>query len=223
MERDSHGPVIERSERARARDQKRKMDQTVFQGKYSREVEDQMKSFYESLSEKEKRRYAAIEASKLGHGGQRYICTLLGCSPTTLRVGREEILHGSDVPKGRIRRPGGGKKRITEKIANIDEIFLEIVKDHTAGSPMDEEVKWTNLGLKAISKAFQERGYNVSEHVVKQLLKKHKYVQRKMQKTKTVKEAEHRDEQFKNINRIKEEHMNRGDPVISLDVKKKKQ
>jgi hypothetical protein len=106
MERDSHGPVIERSERARARDQKRKMDQTVFQGKYSREVEDQMKSFYESLSEKEKRRYAAIEASKLGHGGQRYICTLLGCSPTTLRVGREEILHGSDVPKGRIRRPG---------------------------------------------------------------------------------------------------------------------
>jgi hypothetical protein len=88
---------------------------------------------------------------------------------------------------------------------------------------MDEEVKWTNLGLKAISKVFQERGYSVSEHVVKQLLKKHKYVQRKMQKTKTVKEAEHRDEQFKNINRIKEEHMNRCDPVISLDVKKKRQ
>jgi hypothetical protein len=199
------------------------MDQTVFQGKYSQEVENQMKSFYESLSEKEKRRYAALEASKLGHGGQRYICTLLGCSPTTLRVGREEILHVSNVPKGRIRRYGGGKKRTMEKIENIDEIFLEIVKDHTAGSPMAEEVKWTNLGLKAISGEFRARGYNVSEYVVKQLLKKHKYVKRKMQKTKTVKEAEYRNEQFKNINELKEEYMDRGDPVISLDVKKKRQ
>lgn len=223
MERASHGPIVEKSEGRRARDQKRKMDQTVFPGKYSQEVENQMKSFYESLSEKEKRRYAALEASKLGHGGQRYICTLLGCSPTTLRVGREEMLHGSNVPKGRIRRSGGGKKRIMEKVENIDEIFLEIVKDHTAGSPMDEEVKWTNLGQKAISQAFREREYNVSEHVVKQLLKKHKYAQRKMSKTKTVKETEHRDEQFKNINKLKEEHINKGDPVISLDVKKKRQ
>jgi hypothetical protein len=223
MERASHRPIVEKSEGRRARDQKRKMDQTVFPGKYSQEVENQMKSFYESLSEKEKRRYAALEASKLGHGGQRYICTLLECSPTTLRVGREEMLHGSNVPKGRTRRPGGGKKRIMEKIENIDEIFLEIVKDHTAGSPMDEEVKWTNLGPKAISKVFRERGYSISEYIVKQLLKKHKYVQRKMQKTKTVKEAEYRDEQFKNINKLKEEHINKGDPVISLDVKKKRQ
>ena len=193
----------------------------MFRGKYSQEVENKMKIFYANLTEKEKRSYAALEAGKLGHGGQKYICTLLGCSPTTLRIGREEIEHGSTVPKNRIRRPGGGKKRIMAKIANIDEIFLEIVKDHTAGSPMDEEVKWTNLGQKAISKAFQERGYKVSEYVVKQLLKKHKYVQRKMKKTKTVKETEHRDDQFKNINKLKEEYMDRGDPVISLDVKKK--
>ena len=211
-------------ERGNTCERKKEEDgKTVFQGKYSQEVEEQMKSFYETLSEKEKRRYAALEASKLGHGGQKYICTLLGCSPTTLRVGREEIMQGSPIPKGYIRRAGGGRRKIMEKIENIDEIFLEIVKEHTAGSPMDETVKWTNLGLKAISKAFQERGYNVSEHVVKQLLKKHKYVQRKMRKTKTVKEAEHRDDQFKNINRLKEEHMNRGDPVISLDVKKKRQ
>ncbi len=87
---------------------------------------------------------------------------------------------------------------------------------------MDEEVKWTNLGLKAISKAFQEKGYNVSEHVVKQLLKKHKYVKRKMRKTKTVKEAEYRNEQFENIHDLRKEYTERGDPVISLDVKKKR-
>jgi len=131
MEINSHGLIVKRSEETRARDQKRKMDQTVFSGKYSQEVEEQMKRFYENLSEKEKRRYAALEASKLGHGGQKYICTLLGCSPTTLRVGREEIVHGSTIPKGRIRRPGGGKKRIMKKIENIDGIFstCEIAPD----------------------------------------------------------------------------------------------
>ena len=100
-------------------------------------------------------------------------------------------------------------------------MFLEIVKDNTAGSPMDEEIKWTNLGQRAISKAFQERGIGVSEHVVKQLLKKHKYVQRKMQKTKTVKETALRDEQFKNIKDLREEYIKSENPVISIDVKKK--
>lgn len=193
----------------------------MFRGKYSQEVEDQMKSFYKMLSEKERRRYAAVEAQKLGYGGQKYMCDLLGCSPTTLRVGREEIKHGSTVPEGRTRRVGGGKKRIMEKIANIDEIFFQILKDHTAGDPMDETVKWTNLGLKSISQAFKERGYQISEHVVKQLLKKHKYVKRKMHKARTVKEAEHRNEQFENINRLREEYDKRGDPIISIDVKKR--
>jgi hypothetical protein len=197
------------------------MDRTVLQEKYSQEIEIQLKCFYESLSEKEKRRYAALEIEKLGHGGQKYICGLLGCSPTTVRVGKEEMLHGSSTPEGRIRKPGGGKKKITEKIANIDELFLEIVKEHTAGSPMDEKVKWTNLGQKSISKAFDEKGYNVSEYIVKQLLKKHKYVKRKMQKTKTMKEAEQRNEQFENIKELREEYAQKKKPIISLDVKKR--
>jgi hypothetical protein len=197
------------------------MGKTVLQGKYPQEIERQMKCFYESLSEKEKRRYAALETEKLGHGGQKYICGLLECSPTTVRVGKEEMLHGSSTPEGRIRKPGGGKKKITEKIANIDELFLEIVKENTAGSPMDERVKWTNLGQKSISKAFDEKGYNVSEHVVKQLLKKHKYVQRKMQKTKTVKEVNQRNEQFENIKKLKGKYTQKENPIISLDVKKR--
>lgn len=197
------------------------MGERVLQGKYPHEIERQMKYFYKSLSEKEKRRYAALETEKLGHGGQKYICGLLGCSPTTVRVGKEEMLHGSSTPEGRIRKPGGGKKKITEKIANIDELFLEIVKENTAGSPMDERVKWTNLGQKAISKAFYEKGYNVSEHVVKQLLKKHTYVQRKMQKTKTMKEVDQRNEQFENIKELREKYTQKENPIISLDVKKR--
>jgi Rhodopirellula transposase DDE domain len=196
------------------------MGRAVFQ-KYSEETEVQMKVFYGSLSEKEKRRYAAVEANKLGHGGQRYICNLLGCSPTTLRVGRAEILEGSVNPKEGIRRPGGGRKKITEKIENIDKIFLEIVEENTAGSPMNEDIKWTNLGDTGVAKKFEEKGQKVSPYVAKQLLEKHKYVKRKMRKTKTAKEAEQRNEQFENISKLREKYTNEGNPIMSIDVKKK--
>jgi hypothetical protein len=196
------------------------MAQAVFQ-RYSEEVEEQMKKFYINLSEKEKRRYAAVEEGKLGYGGQKYLCALLECSPTTLRVGREELVSGSSLPANRIRKKGGGRKKIRDKITGIDEVFLEIVEENTAGSPMHEDVKWTNLGLRGISKEFKKKGYQVSEYVVKQLLKKHKYVKRKMQKTKTVKEAEQRNEQFENIKELREEYTRKENPIVSLDVKKK--
>jgi Rhodopirellula transposase DDE domain len=189
--------------------------------KYLKEIEVTMKTFYQTLSEKDRRRYAEMEASKLGYGGQKYICEVLGCDAGTVKRGNDELQEGRDPLGGRIRKPGGGRQKIREKIENIDEVFLEIVKDHTAGSPMDEEVKWTNLGQRAISKAFKEKGYKVSEHVVKQLLKKHKYVQRKMQKTKTVKETALRNEQFENIKDLREEYTRSENPIISIDVKKK--
>ncbi len=86
---------------------------------------------------------------------------------------------------------------------------------------MNEEEKWTNLGLRGISKEFGKKGYKVSEHVMKQLFKKHKYGKRKMQKTKTVKEAEQRDEQFENIKELREKYTKEENPIISLDVKKR--
>ena len=157
----------------------------------------------------------------MGHGGQQYVCKLLGCSPTTLRAGRTELREKlSEVERG-IRRSGGGRKKIIEKTAGIAELFLEIVGEYTAGSPMDEHIKWTNLGLEGISRKFKEKGYTVSAHVVKQLLKKHKYAQRKMSKTKTVKEAEQRNEQFENIREIREQYQKEENPIVSLDVKKR--
>jgi hypothetical protein len=78
--------------------------------KYSDEIASSMKKFFESLSEKDRRRYAAIEALKLGYGGQKYICEILGCDPDTVKIGTEE-LHG-EMPVGTpIRKPGGGKKK----------------------------------------------------------------------------------------------------------------
>ena len=86
---------------------------------------------------------------------------------------------------------------------------------------MDEDIKWTNLSETGISKTFEEKGYKVSPYVVKQLLKKHNYVKRKMRKTKTIKETEQRNEQFENIKDLREKYMQAGNAVWSIDAKKK--
>lgn len=191
--------------------------------KYSDEIKMTMKRFYETLSEKDKRRYAAIESMKLGYGGQKYICEILSCNTDTVKKGVEEFENGIIASESRMRKPGGGKKKIIETVETIDEVFFEILKDNTAGSPMDEEIKWTNLTLVDISKAFKAKGMGISEHVVKQLLEKHGFVERKMQKAVTMKETKDRNEQFERISELREEYSKSENPIISIDVKKKRQ
>ena len=75
---------------------------------YERPVEVQMVNFYRSLSEKDRRRYAAIEAEKLGHGGVTYVASLFGCDPETIRRGKEDLQQlPEDTAEGRVRKKGG--------------------------------------------------------------------------------------------------------------------
>jgi len=153
---------------------------------YDVETEKMMKQFYQSLSEKNRRRYAGMEALKLGRGGQQYIAKLLECSRNTVRKGAIEVSDLSEkMVDKRIRKPGGGRKKYDEKWKNIDEQFLSVVKEHTAGEPMDENVIWTDLTPKEIR---QQLGHMydvwISLPIVGKLLKKHGYRQRKAQKNK---------------------------------------
>lgn len=75
--------------------------------RYPDDVERQMKELYHSLNEKDRRRYAAVEASKLGYGGATYMAALLGCDVKTIRRGRRELDDPPDLPPGRIRQRGG--------------------------------------------------------------------------------------------------------------------
>lgn len=78
---------------------------------YSTRVEGHMKSFYDSLCEKDRRRYAAVEAEKLGHGGVEYIARVLGCDPKTIRHGRGDLEQlPKDDAEGRVRKKGRPKK-----------------------------------------------------------------------------------------------------------------
>jgi hypothetical protein len=73
---------------------------------YSPEIEQAMRLFHDSLSEKDRRRYAAIEAAKLDHGGTAYIAGVLGCDPKTIRQGQEDLDHLPDGLGNRVRKKG---------------------------------------------------------------------------------------------------------------------
>src|SRR6202165_208846 len=122
--------------------------------KYSAEIERDMKALYDSLSEKDRRR----------HGAPGSIPTVLVCDPKPIRHGQHELAalpdprservrrpHGSDPRAGRVRRPGGGRKRCLDTIPQLDENFLRVLRDYTAGDPMRDDVRWTNLNLAEIA------------------------------------------------------------------------
>lgn len=188
---------------------------------YSSEIEAQMQRFYHSLNEKDRRRYGAIEALKLGWGGISYISQLFGCDYYTLRLGMEELDDEESMSLSGIRRPGGGRKAVLETLAGLDETFLEVLAQHTAGSPMDETVKWTNLSRHEIVELLAAKGITVSVTVVDQLLKRHHYRKRKAQKRLSTGEHPQRNEQFEKIEQLIETYQTVGNPVMSMDTKKK--
>lgn len=184
-------------------------------------VEEQMRSFYASLSEKDRRRYAAVEAAKLGRGGITYISAVLGCKRHTITQGLREVGDLDALTQTRIRREGGGRKPSEATIPGLEEAFGQVLEDHTAGSPRQAEVKWTNLTQREIVAGLQAHEIYVSETVVKKLLKKHGFVRRKALKKKRTGESPQRDEQFTKIARLKEAYVDSPNPLISIDTKKK--
>ena len=192
---------------------------------YRAEVEETMRRYYNSLNEKDRRRFAGFEALQFGAGGRSYIASVLGCSRNTVSKGAREVsgLPQREVEQ-RIRQVGGGRKSYTVTWgALLDEKFLAVLRDHTAGDPMDERVRWTNLTPGEIVKALRKQdGIAVSKYVVYQLLKKHNYRRRKAQKKTSLKQAiKNRNEQFEKIARLKAEFVAAGNPIISMDTKKK--
>ena len=105
---------------------------------------------------------------------------------------------------------------------DIDEKFLQVLKYHTAGDPMDETVLWTNLHPAQIARLmYTEHSLKVSKTVIRKLLKKHNYRRRKAQKKRTMKDVPHRNEQFENIARLIAEYESSDNPILSMDTKKK--
>jgi len=190
---------------------------------YEQSVEQIMIGVYTGFSEKDRRHYSAAEAIKLGFGGISYIAELFNCDPKTIRKGIYELEHPETIEKDRDRKKGGGRKKKIESIPGINDAFLKVVYLYTAGDPMDDKVRWTNLTHQQVADKLEETGILVSKKIVKNLFKKHGFVKRKMQKTVgTGKgDSEDRNKQFEIIASLRAEYELAGNPIISMDTKKK--
>ena len=149
---------------------------------YSSKIALKTKKFYATLDEPGKRHFAGLEAEKLGRGGKTYIQNLLGCDVKTIRKGQDGLASDSQaMDSGRVRKIGGGRKSKVQD-AQVNKIFLKVISKHTAGSPEDENLKWTYLNQEEIVDEMRSHNVDVSRYVVRQLLPKHNYVKRKSQK-----------------------------------------
>ncbi len=180
-----------------------------------------MRELYSRLPEKSRRLYAGVEALKLLYGGISYIAELFGCSRDTISLGIKELAEAETLPKNRNRKAGGGRKLALEKEPDLNDVFLALIKEHTAGDPMDETKKWTNLTCAKIGSLLAEKGFKVSRNIVRKLLKKNDYVKRKALKNKAAGGHVNRNAQFENIAELRTLYTSAGNPVISVDTKKK--
>src|SRR6266567_7331688 len=128
-----------------------------FQKTYPPAIEQLLRQYSQSLSEKDRRRFAAVEAITLGHGGIRSIANVLGCDPHTVKEGMRELKQlPADPTEHRVRTPGGGRKKTEEKHPDVIEQVQYAIKDRTAGDPMRQAVRWTDATPQEISDSLQQ-------------------------------------------------------------------
>ena len=177
----------------------------------------------DSFDEPTNRKALAWICEKCGYGTQHYVQTVTHTDPKTIERGRKE-LHG-EVPtpeQGRQRLKGSGRKAVIDHHSEILDDLHMIIDDHTYGNPMNP-LSWTTLSESKISEKFMEEyQISVSPSEVGILLEKEGYSRQNNKKMlQAGKPHPNRDEQFQTINATVKEFLDAGDPVISVDTKKK--
>ncbi len=138
---------------------------------YAAEIEQKMQRFFGWLSEKDRRRYAAVEAAKLGHGGVEYIARVLACDPKTIRQGLRDLEEAEDAAAGRIRKKGVDARRAAVAQPTLEANLRHLLQEFTAGDPMREGVLWTNLSLRELSRRLVALGTPASRRTIRRLLR----------------------------------------------------
>lgn len=174
----------------------------------------------DTLNEAQARWYVAREAVALGRGGIKAMEDLTGISKPTILRGIRELEQGDLPPEGRIRRPGGGRKPLEQNDRGLGRALEKIMEENTAGDPMSA-LRWTNKSTTAIADELTRQGHPVSHEAVRQRLVALGYSLQANRKNKEGLSPPERDRQFRYINRQVRKFVASGEPVISVDTKKK--
>jgi hypothetical protein len=189
----------------------------------SRDVVEALRAKFEAvlphLDERQQRLVMAGEARSLGHGGIAAVAGATGASRSRISLGVAELEAG-DAPLGRARRAGGGRKSLTETDPELVAALLALVEPTRRGDP-ESVLCWTTLSTRNLADELTAAGHRVGPDTVARLLRVKGFSLQA--NSKTLEGASHpdRDSQFSYINDQATEHVTTGDPVISVDTKKK--
>ena len=176
-------------------------------------------SLWSHLDERARRLVAASKAVELGYGGLARVSRACGLSRVTLTKGVEE-LQGAPLPSGRIRHEGGGRHALTSKDLGLVPALDSMVEPTARGDP-ESPLRWTCKSARVLAAELTDRRHPVSHTKVAQLLKENGYSLQSNRKSEEGEDHPDRDAQFRHINRAVQSALRAGEPVISVDTKKK--
>ncbi len=176
------------------------------------------------LDERARRLWAGAEALAGGHGGISLVARATGLARATISDGCRELGGAAPealpAPPGRIRRPGGGRKSLTERDPALEAALDALVDPLARGDP-ESPLRWTSKSTYQLAAALRAQGHPVGPWKVGQMLRDLGYSLQGTRKTKEGKQHADRDAQFDHINQTASDFQTRGQPVVSVDTKKK--
>jgi transposase len=171
------------------------------------------------LDERARRLVLGAEARVLGHGGIRVVARAAGVAEATVSAGVVE-LDGGQAPLGRVRRPGAGRKRLTETDPGVVPALLALIEPDERGDPCSP-LRWTTKSTRKLAAELTARGHPVSADTVAMLLHEQGFSLQANAKMLEGEQSPDRDAQFRYVNDQVKAHQDEGQPVVSVDTKKK--
>lgn len=188
-------------------------------------IETKYRALKERLNEATLRLWLATEADVLGRGGVSTVAQATGVSRTTIYAGLKELQSPAppmsvNAGEHRVRAKGGGRKKLTAKDATLLEDLDALVAPNTRGDPMSP-LRWTCKSTPRLAEELEKQGHSVSQRTVCDLLAQLGYSLQSTRKTREGGNHPDRDAQFQHIASMVAQYQAKGDPVISVDTKKK--
>jgi transposase len=178
-------------------------------------------AFSPYLNERTRRIWAAVETQGLSRGGISQVSTATGLSRSTIYAGLAELSQHEAVPSSsKIRRDGGGRKRLQEADESLIVDLKLLLEDSNRGDP-ESVLQWTCLSISNLATAMHTKGHKISERTICSLLHELGYSLQSNRKTKEGNQVIDRDKQFRYIKKTVNRFQNAHEPVISVDAKKK--
>jgi len=171
------------------------------------------------LDERGRRLWAASESRSIGYGGDSVVSAATGLARQTIRKGRTEI-KACVEPNGRIRSPGAGRPRLQETQPGCEDALERLVDPLTRGDPMSP-LRWTCKSRAKLAAALTQQGWKMSSTSVGRMLNKLGYRLQSVRKRNEGASDPDRNAQFEHINALADQYLSQGQPVISVDTKKK--